>query len=282
MARRVRFNDELDYSNSGHQRRQFPTPRPKILLDISSSDEESLPLPPHPDLPVRRRRVRRQNTGKKSGDSSGSSSDTSRRRGHIANTRKDGRRSDKERKRRSALAKSLPRGLDGKFVSRYDTTTPRLSSTPQYSSTPGYSSAPYSSSTPGYSYDQEPAMKTPKRQQKQSKNDESSMDTSMPKMPGGKFVKEIFQTPEFQKAMKAATGQQQSDDESFLDTSYPTLPEGKLIKQIFQTPGFKKLLRAAVAEAVTSGGKKPLNFDDIEDEAKKAPRRRRSSSRSQK
>uniref|UniRef100_A0AC34FAI5 Uncharacterized protein n=1 Tax=Panagrolaimus sp. ES5 TaxID=591445 RepID=A0AC34FAI5_9BILA len=290
MARRVQFNEEYDDSNADHPRRQFPTPRPKFLPETSNSEEEeAMPIQRLPDLPVRRRR--RQKKGKKG---SGSSSDSYRRRGHIANTRKDRRRSDKERKRRSDLAKRMPRGLDGKFVSKYDKTTPRLSSTPQYSA-PQFTPIPVYSSASAYSSsDQEPAMNiqgflTPQRQQQQSNNDESFLDTSMPKMPGGKFVKEIFQTPEFQKALKAAVaGQKQqdddNDDESFLDTSMPKMPEGKFIKQIFQTPGFQKLLGDAIVAAVQSSvGKKPLNFDDSEDEGeeKKVPRRRRSSSKFQ-
>uniref|UniRef100_A0A914ZAH0 Uncharacterized protein n=1 Tax=Panagrolaimus superbus TaxID=310955 RepID=A0A914ZAH0_9BILA len=184
----------------------------------------------------------------------------------------------------------MPRALDGKFVSKYDTTTPRLPSTSEYSGTPirGYSSAPEFavalgvSPAPSTSDDERPQRSrspfssTPQKQQ--SDKEASFLNTTLPKMPSGKFIKQIFQTPEFEKKTP-----QSDKEESFLNTTYPELPSGKFVKQIFQTPGFQRILAAAIAEVVqkTPGTKIDFGTDsDSEEPSQEPPRRRRRSSRS--
>uniref|UniRef100_A0AC34FVI1 Uncharacterized protein n=1 Tax=Panagrolaimus sp. ES5 TaxID=591445 RepID=A0AC34FVI1_9BILA len=92
-------------------RRQFPTTRPKISSGTQSAVEEDIRIQPRPDPTVAKEEALSIKTrpdltvGQKKGKKgSGSSSDSYRRRGHIANTLKDRRRSDKESKRQSDFA----------------------------------------------------------------------------------------------------------------------------------------------------------------------------------
>jgi hypothetical protein len=113
--------------------------------------------------------------------------------------------------------------------------------------------------------------KTPKRQQRKSRGDESGdesfLDTTMPEMPYSKLIQSIFQTPEFKKAVRQAVSQkreQESDgEESFLGGTFPTLPESKLVQMIFQTPGAMKAIKKTLRENSTP---QRLNFDESDDE----------------
>uniref|UniRef100_A0AC35EZR7 Uncharacterized protein n=1 Tax=Panagrolaimus sp. PS1159 TaxID=55785 RepID=A0AC35EZR7_9BILA len=261
MARHVHFADEADEERFSLDKR-IPTPHPRKFGAAGR---------------------RRDSTSSSGNDESShsSNSDSSRRRGILSKRgiisrqkqREDGRGSEKERKRKSQLARALPRRSNGKFapVSGF-VTPPNRSSKPQ--------------------------------QQQQSDPEESFLNTTDPKLPPGRYINDLVQTPEGQKRLQRSIVKSvekvlaktierlgegtrlnfdSDSDEPFLNTTGPKLPAGKYIQQFVQTPEGQKLLRKQLMKALNEMGGSLLNFDSDDDEQDRnknptPPRQRRSSS----
>uniref|UniRef100_A0AC35GRS9 Uncharacterized protein n=1 Tax=Panagrolaimus sp. PS1159 TaxID=55785 RepID=A0AC35GRS9_9BILA len=260
-----------------------PTPHPRKYANAaaaaaarrssSSDSEESAPI-------VRKNQSRRSKKGSRS-----SNSNSSRRRGIRSKRgfvsrrkqREDGRASPKERKRKSQLARKLPRHSNGTFAPIGFVTPPNRSSKPQ--------------------------------QQEESDPEESFLNTTGPKLPPGRYINDLVQTPEGQKRLQrnivksvekvlaktieklgegtrlnfdSDSDDKDSGEESFLNSTGPKLPAGKYIQQFVQTPEYQKMLKKQLMKTLNEMGGSLLNFDsDDEKQGRKknptSPHQRRSS-----
>jgi hypothetical protein len=178
MARRVQFTDEAADGERFSLNKRIPTPRAARRRDSTSSStsEESAPV-------VRKNRSRRSKKGSRS-----SNSNSSRRRGILSRRkqREDGRASAKERKRKSQLARILPRRPNGKFAPISGSITPQ-----NRSSRPPFQQRSY-----------------PEESEESDSNSESDsgdasfLNTTAPKLPAGKYIQQFVKTPEGQKMLR--------------------------------------------------------------------------------
>uniref|UniRef100_A0AC35GJT6 Uncharacterized protein n=1 Tax=Panagrolaimus sp. PS1159 TaxID=55785 RepID=A0AC35GJT6_9BILA len=209
----------------------------------SESEEESAPV------------VRKNQSRRSKKESRSSNSYSLRRRGthskhgnlsHVKQ-REDGRASAKERQRKSQLARILPRRPNGKFAPISGSITPS-----NRSSRPSF--------------------------QQQSNPEESFSDTTGPKLPSGRSIKDLVQTPEGQKRL------QRSIVKSVENALVERLAEGTRLN-FDSDPEESDRIRKQLMKTLNEIRGILLNFDPDDDEQDRnmnptPPRQRRSSSRS--
>uniref|UniRef100_A0A914PQ62 Uncharacterized protein n=1 Tax=Panagrolaimus davidi TaxID=227884 RepID=A0A914PQ62_9BILA len=147
--------------------------------------------------------------------------------------------------------------------------------------------------------------------------EESFLNTTGPKLPPGRYINALIQTPEGQKRLQRSivksvekvlaktieklgegtrlnldsdesnfdesdSDGNDSGEESFLNTTGPKLPPGKYIQQFVKTPEYQKMLKKQLMKTLNEMGGSLLNFDSDDDEQGRkknpaTPRQRRSS-----
>jgi hypothetical protein len=262
-SKRVQYSDDTDFSEDKKYMyfKQVPTPHPRKTQDQNLNDDDGSQMMIR--IPAIKAKKYRTSKSKK-GNTRGLAGRISRRRDGKQSTPDprgtksgvDGRATDAERRRKSEVARSLPRRSDGKFARR----TPGRQRSNSESSNEGSflettgvdgrgtgserrRKSEVAKSIPRRS-DGKFAKQTPKRQERESSDEESFLDTTMPQMPYSKLIKLIFQTPGFKKALAAAKYQESDGEESFLDGPRPNK---SALKKKFGTP-------------------QKLNFDESDDE----------------